>query len=85
MMCSQWLSPKTQYRTGSAPLYFSCQPNCMTHLQKGLESRINAAYGMDSVGPSVALVMVSNAGRFLPAERAMLNRGDRLGPLRGRW
>ena len=50
-----------------------------------LTRRINADYGMDSVGPSVALVMVSNAGRFLPAERAMLDRGDRLGPLRGRW
>ena len=50
-----------------------------------LTRRINADYGMDSVEPSVAQEMVSNVGRLLQAERAMLDKGDRLGPLRGRW
>ena len=50
-----------------------------------LTRSINADYGMEFVEPSVAQEMVSNAGRFLPAERAMLDRGDRLGPLGGRW
>ena len=44
-----------------------------TAFAEGLESGINADFGMDSVEPSVALEMISNAGRFLQAERTMLD------------
>ena len=39
-----------------------------------LTRRINADYGMEFVEPSVAQEMVSNVGRLLQADRAMLDK-----------
>ena len=42
---------------------------------EGFEPRVSADYGPDSVDPSVAREMVSNAGRFLEAVTDLLRKG----------